>query len=260
MPSRVTVAGCVSDPEFHRCCAVTSNFAGFEMETIGMFDTQWEEYITRIKRGVGGKAFEHTAKHVVLLDDGKTFLGGADDFVTFLDKSSPSPAAHEVTKKTKDWAAIALEQCKGELERSGNCLVFMDIALGPDKRPERVVFQLYTHLCPKTCENFRALCTGEKGKAANGKRLSYKGSPFHRVVPDGWVQGGDIISGAGDGGISIHGECFADETFTVAFDQPGILAMANDGPHTNGSQFFITLAEQPWLNHKAVGFGRQVKG
>lgn len=87
-------------------------------------------------------------------------------------------------------------------------------------------------------------------------RLSYKLSPFHRVVRDGWVQGGDIVSGSGDGGVSIYGDAFGDETFTIKCDEAGVLAMANDGPHTNGSQFLVTLAPQPWLNHKVVGFGR----
>lgn len=87
-------------------------------------------------------------------------------------------------------------------------------------------------------------------------RLNYKGSPFHRVVRDGWVQGGDIVSGTGDDGWSIYGEVFGDESFAIKLNEAGVLAMANDGPHTNGSQFLITLAPQPWLNHKVVGFGR----
>lgn len=92
--------------------------------------------------------------------------------------------------------------------------------------------------------------------ASTCARLNYKGSPFHRVVRDAWVQGGDILTGAGDGGVSIYGEVFGDESFAVDLNESGILAMANDGPHTNGSQFLVTLAPQPWLNYKVVGFGR----
>lgn len=91
---------------------------------------------------------------------------------------------------------------------------------------------------------------------SNKARLSFKGCPFHRVVRDGWIQGGDIVSGAGEGGCSIYGGVFGDETFAVKLDEAGTLAMANDGPHTNASQFLVTLAPQPWLNHKVVGFGR----
>lgn len=76
------------------------------------------------------------------------------------------------------------------------------------------------------------------------------------MVKDGWVQGGDIVSGAGDEGISIYGDTFGDEAFTVSMNEIGVLAMANDGPHTNASQFLVTLAPQPWLDHQVVGFGR----
>jgi peptidyl-prolyl cis-trans isomerase-like 6 len=83
---------------------------------------------------------------------------------------------------------------------------------------------------------------------------------FHRVVPGGWIQGGDIITGKGDSGKSIFGDVFEDESFSVRFDVPGILAMSTKGPHTNGSQFFITLAPLPWLDTKAVAFGRVIRG
>ena len=83
---------------------------------------------------------------------------------------------------------------------------------------------------------------------------------FHRVVPGGWIAGGDVAGGKGDGGRSIYGDTFEDETFSVNFDGPGVLAMASKGPHTNGSQFFITCAALPWLNTKAVAFGRVVRG
>lgn len=87
-------------------------------------------------------------------------------------------------------------------------------------------------------------------------RLSYEGTPFHRVVRGGWVQGGDIVSGDGDGGVSIYGVDFADENFSVKLNRAGILAMANDGPHTNSSQFLVTLSPQQWLNYGVVAFGR----
>lgn len=88
-------------------------------------------------------------------------------------------------------------------------------------------------------------------------RLHYEGSPFHRIVRDGWVQGGDIVSGKGDGGVSIYDEAvFCDEAFTMGLNETGVLAMANKGPHTNASQFLVTLAPQPWLNRRVVGFGR----
>jgi cyclophilin family peptidyl-prolyl cis-trans isomerase len=91
--------------------------------------------------------------------------------------------------------------------------------------------------------------------------LTYKNSPIHRVVQGGWIQGGDILSGSGAEGTSVFGTAaFEDETFDVKFDKPGVLAMASSGPHTNGSQFFVTLAVLPWLNCRAVGFGRVISG
>jgi peptidylprolyl isomerase len=161
--------------------------------------------------------------------------------------------------------------------------VFFDVSIG-GAESRRITFNLYTDTTPKTCENFRALCTGkkiyfgslscyldvyyheyylnigEKGIGKSGKALHYKGSSFHRVIPEFMLQGGDFTAGNGTGGESIYGSKFADENFTKKHNKPFLLSMANAGPNTNGSQFFITTVPCSWLDGKHCVFGEVTDG
>lgn len=120
--------------------------------------------------------------------------------------------------------------------------------------------QVYKDIVPKTAENFIALCTGVKGEGTKGKPLWYKNSTFHRVIKDFMIQGGDFTNGDGTGGESIYGEKFEDENFVLKHTKAGLLSMANAGPGTNGSQFFITSRDTPHLDGKHVVFGEVVEG
>lgn len=136
---------------------------------------------------------------------------------------------------------------------------YMEIKVGKELLG-KVVIGLYGNVVPKTVENFKALVTGEKGLGKEGKPLHYKGSKFHRVIPEFMAQGGDITQGNGFGGESIYGEKFEDENFTLRHEARGLVAMANAGPNTNGSQFYIIFDAQPHLDGKHVVFGKVEAG
>ena len=171
-------------------------------------------------------------------------------------------------------------------EEGSRPLVFFDVAIhkprsDPDAK-QRIVMELFSDVAPKTAENFRQLCVGVDAPASGGSNskaravrnaaagkadprqqppaLTFKGSPFHRIIPNFMIQGGDVTEGNGRGGCSIYGRMFPDETFRINHDVPFLLSMANRGKDTNSSQFFITTVPTPHLDGKHVVFGRVVEG
>nr|1A33_A Chain A, PEPTIDYLPROLYL ISOMERASE [Brugia malayi]1A58_A Chain A, CYCLOPHILIN [Brugia malayi]1C5F_A Chain A, PEPTIDYL-PROLYL CIS-TRANS ISOMERASE 1 [Brugia malayi]1C5F_C Chain C, PEPTIDYL-PROLYL CIS-TRANS ISOMERASE 1 [Brugia malayi]1C5F_E Chain E, PEPTIDYL-PROLYL CIS-TRANS ISOMERASE 1 [Brugia malayi]1C5F_G Chain G, PEPTIDYL-PROLYL CIS-TRANS ISOMERASE 1 [Brugia malayi]1C5F_I Chain I, PEPTIDYL-PROLYL CIS-TRANS ISOMERASE 1 [Brugia malayi]1C5F_K Chain K, PEPTIDYL-PROLYL CIS-TRANS ISOMERASE 1 [B len=138
--------------------------------------------------------------------------------------------------------------------------VFLDVTIDGNLAG-RIVMELYNDIAPRTCNNFLMLCTGMAGTGKiSGKPLHYKGSTFHRVIKNFMIQGGDFTKGDGTGGESIYGGMFDDEEFVMKHDEPFVVSMANKGPNTNGSQFFITTTPAPHLNNIHVVFGKVVSG
>ncbi|ORM39697.1 Peptidyl-prolyl cis-trans isomerase 1 [Babesia sp. Xinjiang] len=145
-------------------------------------------------------------------------------------------------------------QPSGKMSRSR---VFFDIAIG-GAPSGRIEFTLFDDITPKTADNFRSLCVGDK--TVQGVTCHFKNSIFHRIIPQFMCQGGDITNHNGTGGMSIYGRRFKDEDFSIKHSKPGLLSMANSGPNTNGSQFFITTVPCPWLDGKHVVFGEVTEG
>ncbi|KAM9060316.1 putative inactive peptidyl-prolyl cis-trans isomerase-like 6 isoform 3-T3 [Megaptera novaeangliae] len=192
----------------------------------------WDQYLQEKKRELKNEIWEYSSYVMCFIND--QLLGDALDLQKWAHKvwdivDFKPPALYEAL--TMDYSAKFLRDTK-----------------------------LYCDTCPKTCKNFQILCTGKAGFSQSGIRLHYTGSIFHRVVRNGWIQGGDIVAGRGDGGESIYGPTFEDENFSIPHNKRGVLGMVNKGRHSNGSQFYITLQAAPYLDRKYVAFGQLIEG
>ncbi|NXO47301.1 PPIL6 protein, partial [Aramus guarauna] len=259
----VTVVGLLQDPAFHvaKCTAEAlklkfpSKFADPVIQPLVEF--AWHEYLQEKKKELRGEVWAYAASVMCFIDG--QLLGDQKELLRW----SYREWDYRDFKPEALYRAIAEDfyskHLKSSQASSGHVFVYLEIAIG-EQPVGRLLFELFSDACPRTCENFRALCAGGAKSCCDGRELTYKNSLFHRLVKNGWIQGGDIITGKGDRGESIYGPTFEDESFSIRHKGRGVLGMANKGRHSNGSQFYITLQPTPYLDKKYVAFGQLIEG
>ncbi|XP_020656994.1 putative inactive peptidyl-prolyl cis-trans isomerase-like 6 [Pogona vitticeps] len=253
------VVGLLTEPAFHMAAhaaeALRRNFPTKigEPKVIPLLQFAWDEYLQEKKKELRGETWEYPSNVMCFVDgqllgDEKMMLKWAYDVWDYKD-----------FKPTALYEAITQDFLTKYMRNKKHVFVFLEIAI-QEMTVGKLLFELYSDICPRTCRNFQYLCTGEKMNSESGVVLTYQDSIFHRIVKNGWIQGGDIHGGRGNGGESIYGPVFEDENFAVRHDRRGVLGMANKGRHSNGSQFYITLQAAPYLNDKYVAFGQLLEG
>ncbi|NP_001394933.1 probable inactive peptidyl-prolyl cis-trans isomerase-like 6 isoform 4 [Mus musculus] len=213
----------------------------------------WDQFLEEKKRELKGETWVYSSYVMCFVND--QLLGNAFDLKKWAQK------VWDVidVRPSALYEALTLDYATKFLKDTKHDFVYLDICI--DLSPiGRLIFELYCDACPRTCTNFQVLCTGTSGFSERGTKLHYKDSIFHRVVQNGWIQGGDIVQGRGDDGESIYGPTFEDENFSIPHNKRGVLGMVNKGHHTNGSQFYITLQAAPYLDKKYVAFGQLIEG
>ncbi|CAM9212149.1 unnamed protein product, partial [Phaeothamnion confervicola] len=228
------------------------------------------------RRGKTGATKKRSWEEVAEEDESEEVGGGPSEAFLALQKELEEKYAIQAENERTE--AKQLRAAEEEAKRAaaeaeeklrnygGNPRVFLDIEtsdisssrLAKGTPAGRIVIELLTDLVPKTAENFRQLATGEAGVGSSGFPLHFAGNPFHRIVPGFMAQGGDITREDGTGGESIYGTSFPDEGFPLPHNTAGLVSMANSGPDTNSSQFFVLFAPAPWLDGKHTVFGRLV--
>ncbi|XP_012924419.1 peptidyl-prolyl cis-trans isomerase-like 6 isoform X3 [Heterocephalus glaber] len=235
------------------CSSPSAPERPLQVKVVGLFKSSSFQIAKIMAEELKGEIWEYSSHVMCFLND--QLLGDALDLQRWAQK------VWDVVdvKPTALYEALTLDYSTKFLRDTKHDFVFLDI--GIDFFPiGRLIFELYCDTCPKTCRNFQTLCTGKAGFSQRGIRLHYKGSIFHRVVQNGWIQGGDIVAGKGNDGESIYGPTFEDENFSIPHNKRGVLGMVNKGCHSNGSQFYITLQATPYLDRKYVAFGQLIEG
>lgn len=254
------VAGNLLDDDYTEAAVLAEDVCNMDstlnVEKRGMLEADFVEFVKRIGKEYGGNSHTH-GSGPLFLHSQIGYMGGLDQMLTW------ATSAYSYADPRSQPAYMGMREQMGEetlanfhryVRTANRKFCYLEFPQG------RVTFELFDKLCPTTCENFMALCTGDKGRTRAGVALHYKGTPIHRVLKNAFLQGGDLFEGRGNYSHSIWGPRFEDESFMVKFDTPGLLAMANTGPHSNGSQFLITLRPLPSFNSRMVAFGRVVGG
>ncbi|KAI6649549.1 Peptidyl-prolyl cis-trans isomerase-like 6 [Oopsacas minuta] len=257
MSHHLYVRGLLSSSEYHYCTELSNQLKSAgrvtEVSTLGEFEFSWNAYVQQEKREWREEAWSFKDSCVVLLNG--QFLGGHSQLFTWAQEKFN----HTFDREVKSYESEARESYLKYLSDVSKKFVYLELA-SEGATLGKLVFELDTRLCPKSSKNFLQLCTGAAGKKGD-VTLSFVGSPMHRMLPGGWIQGGDIVDGGGTNSICVFdGEVFEDESFAVPHDRRGVLGYANKGPHTNGSQFYITFQTAKWMDKNYVAFGQLVEG
>ncbi|KAM4772287.1 putative inactive peptidyl-prolyl cis-trans isomerase-like 6 [Rhinophrynus dorsalis] len=256
---QLEVVGLLNEPPFHMAkCAAEVLKHSFDAEfenpiLIPLMDCAWHQYLSEKKKELKGETWEYSSRVMCFING--QFMGDEKALETWAN----AMWGYRDHRPLALYKALAEDFRSKYMKGTKHIFVYLDIKIN-EKHIGRLLFELFSDICPKTCENFQKLCTGEEGASLSGLKLHYKDSIFHRIVKNGWIQGGDILSGKGNGGESIFGETFEDENFAVSHNKRGILGMANKGRHSNGSQFYITMQAAPYMDRRSVAFGQLVEG
>ena len=257
--SAYTVIGIIDSPSFYAIVDALNNIQMDESSSTQdivsitsrtYLEAEYEKEIKNLSLEYKGAYISHSESVLVYKNKGY-YIGGLREFTAYAKDQlgyteSISPAFFQ---------SVASKAINEEFKAHSGRFVFMDLKIGDESKEQRIILELDEKKCPLTTTNFISLCNGESGL------LHYMGSIIHRVIRDGYIQGGDIVSSSGADGKSIYGDFFRDECFEITFDEPGVIAMCHgNGDHTNSSQFMITVEPLPWMNKQAVAFGKVVKG
>ncbi|DAZ94535.1 TPA: hypothetical protein N0F65_002187, partial [Lagenidium giganteum] len=268
--------GLLRDVHFHRCRLLLQELSVLHPQFLprlhGVMEMEFLDFLATHKQQIPKEHRQrhHQTSQPVLLLNQKHYLADEDELIAFaVTKSQLSRqdilaaaafGAHNHHEQEQDPDVVLQAKAEAAAKESlfryrqvaGNKFVFLDFEVNGIVLP-RVELELFHRTCPRTCDNFIAFCEGTVEDEDDGRKLlGYKGNDVHRIVRGGWIQAGDVTNnGQGDGASRcLYGRHFADESFAISHDSIGVLSMANTGPHTNGSQFFITLAPQQWLDRK----------